>query len=127
MLRPLRLALLMAARGRREARAPCWKRVVDAAAVSSRRRRGVVATSPRRRRVVVASSSSPRRRRNAAASPPRRRLSSLRRYGTYVLRIDGAAATGSAQGNPAEWRKMTYIRDLDAGEAAEACGHDHSH
>ena len=48
-------------------------------------------------------------------------------YGTYVLRVDGAAAAGSAKGNPAEWRKMTYIRDLDAGEASEVCGHDHSH
>lgn len=47
-------------------------------------------------------------------------------YGTYVMRVDGDAATGHVVGNPSDWRKMRYIRDLEAHEAAEQCHEDHS-
>mmetsp|Transcript_34434 Transcript_34434/g.103774 ORF Transcript_34434/g.103774 Transcript_34434/m.103774 type:complete len:237 (-) Transcript_34434:45-755(-) len=51
-------------------------------------------------------------------------------FGTYVLRVDGgdpAKWVGGLKENPAEWRKMTYLRDLAANEAEQACGHDHNH
>ena len=53
------------------------------------------------------------------------------RYGTYDLKLDAAAASGagSARGDPAQWRKMTLVRDLTAADVAAAggCGHDHGH
>mmetsp|Transcript_12399 Transcript_12399/g.36856 ORF Transcript_12399/g.36856 Transcript_12399/m.36856 type:complete len:236 (+) Transcript_12399:163-870(+) len=46
-------------------------------------------------------------------------------YGTYVMKVSGRAATGHAAGNPSDWRRMKYIRDLDAAEAQESCPHPH--
>lgn len=48
-------------------------------------------------------------------------------YGTYVMKLSGDAAVGHAVGNPSDWRKMAYIRDLDHHESSESCSHDHDH
>ena len=47
-------------------------------------------------------------------------------YGTYVMKLSGDAAVGHAVGNPSDWRKMAYIRDLDHHESSESCSH-HAH
>ena len=52
------------------------------------------------------------------------------KYGTYTIKVDGSAGTGvgSYVGNPADWRKMTFLADLAPAVAAEQCdAHDHEH
>ena len=49
-------------------------------------------------------------------------------YGTYVMKFTSeTTAEGSLKGKPADWRRMKYVRDLDAVEASETCGHDDDH
>lgn len=44
-------------------------------------------------------------------------------YGTYKLKVDGPAGAGEGSyiNKPEDWRKMTYIRDLDSATAAQQC------
>lgn len=49
-------------------------------------------------------------------------------YGDYELRLDAATKTfnGQKSGQPANWRKAHFLRNLTA-EAADLPAHDHSH
>ena len=49
------------------------------------------------------------------------------KYGTYVLAIDPdtKTATGSTKGNPQDWRRMSWVRDLQP--KAGPGEHDHAH
>lgn len=49
-------------------------------------------------------------------------------YGDYELRLDESTGSfaGCKAGQPTNWRKMHFLRNLTA-EAAEAASHDHSH
>lgn len=49
-------------------------------------------------------------------------------YGDYELRLDAASGTfqGHKAGQPANWRRATFVRSLSAA-VAEAAAHDHSH
>eukprot|EP01035_Chromulina_nebulosa_P020425 gene20425-26504_t len=52
------------------------------------------------------------------------------KYGVYVLTIDGEnkKLSGSAKGQPTNWRKASYIRSLTAEEiSSTGHGHDHEH
>ena len=49
-------------------------------------------------------------------------------YGVYVMKFTSeTTAEGSLKGKSADWRRMKYVRDLDAVEASDTCGHDHDH
>ena len=49
-------------------------------------------------------------------------------FGQYEMKMapDGKTGSGSAKGNPADWRKMTFVGDLGVVEDIDH-GHGHSH